>query len=179
MPQLQIEFLHITQISPELDREIDALDHLAFSADENDDPEFNAIEWSAQEWMALGRLDGQLVSQLCLLKREILVGGEKVTVAGIGGVATHPQWQRQGLASQIMRATETFLRDEICVPFGLLVCAEQTQPVYARCGWQTVANALFFVQNDQRLPLYTCVMVLPLSGQPWPSGEIDLCGLPW
>ena len=181
MPQLQIEFLHTSQISPALDREIDALDHLAFASDHDGppDPDFDSIEWSAQEWMALGRLDGQLVSQLCLLKREILVGGERVWVAGIGGVATHPQRQRKGLASQLMRATETFMRDEIRVPFGLLVCAEVTRPFYKSLGWKLVANSLTFVQNEQRLPLYTCVMALPLSGQPWPAGEIDLCGLPW
>jgi GNAT superfamily N-acetyltransferase len=175
MSPLTIEFIRQDQLSAELDQEIDALDHLAFPGEDHD----LGIEWALQEWMALGFLDGKLVTQLCLLKREILIGGGEAWVAGVGGVATHPGWQRRGLASTLLRAAETFMRDEIRAPFGLLVCADETQPVYQRCGWRTVAKSLNFTQNGQSLPLHTCVMILSLAEQAWPPGEIDLCGLPW
>jgi predicted acetyltransferase len=179
MTDLQMSFLPVAEITPELDRRIEALDHLAFSGEAHTDPEFASIEWGSPDWMSLGFMNEELVTQFSLLKREILVGGQPVSVAGVGGVATHPQWLRRGLASTLLRAAESFMRDEIRVPFGLLICADETQPVYARCGWRTVAKSLLFVQNNLRRRLETCVMILPLADQPWPGGEIDLCGLPW
>jgi nodulation protein A len=182
MTGLSIRILSVKDSTPELDHRIDTLDHLAFSGSDdagNPDPEFDSIEWSSPDWLVLGFVESELVSQLCLHKREITVGATQVRVAGVGGVATHPNWQRRGLASQLLRSAETFMRDEMLVPFGLLVCADTTQPVYAHCGWQTVAQALLFVQDGQRRTLETCVMILPLAGQPWPAGEINLLGLPW
>lgn len=179
MTTLEIRFLPVDQVSPELDRAIDTLDHLAFAGEQDDDPKFASIEWGSPDWMVLGFLDGELVSQLCLHKREIAVGAERVWVAGVGGVATHPNWLRRGFASQALRASETFMRETLKVPFGLLVCADETQPVYARCGWQTVARALTFIQDEKPRSLETCVMILPLSNQAWPAGEINLLGLPW
>jgi GNAT superfamily N-acetyltransferase len=175
MNQLKIEFIPETQVPPELNQHIDALDHLAFSG-EDGDPD---VQWAAHDWMALGWLDGELVSQLCLLKREIRIGTGRVWIAGVGGVATHPQRQKQGLASQLMRASETFMRDEIRVPFGLLVCADETRPFYEKNDWKFVADEVIFIQNDEQKKLKTCVMILLLSDQSWPPGKIDLCGLPW
>jgi nodulation protein A len=179
--RLRIEFIPETQVAPELNLRIDALDHLAFSNpdQEHDDPELKSIEWSSHDWMALGWMNDELASQLCLLKRKILVGEENVWVAGVGGVATHPRWQKQGFASQLMRATEMYLCNEIRVPFGLLVCADETRPFYEGNGWKPVANELEFVQNNKTRTLKTCVMILPLSDQPWPPGKINLRGLPW
>jgi GNAT superfamily N-acetyltransferase len=179
MTNLDIRFLPVDQVSPELDRAINTLDHLAFAGEQDDDPEFASIEWGSPDWMVLGLQDGELLSQLCLHKREIAVGVERVWVAGVGGVATHPDWQKRGFAGQVLRASETFMRETLQVPFGLLVCADETQPVYARCGWQTVARKLIFIQDEKPRRLETCVMILPLSNQVWPFGEINLLGLPW
>lgn len=179
MTDLQMRFLPVAEITPELDQRIEALDHLAFSGEAHTDPEFASIEWGSPDWMSLGFLDGELVSQLCLHKREITVGAQRLWVAGVGGVATHPNWQKRGFAAQVLRATETFMREHLEVPFGLLVCADETQPVYARCGWQTVAQALIFVQDGKPRSLETCIMILALTSQPWPDGEINLLGLPW
>ena len=183
MTDLHISFLSSIEITPELGEQIDNLDRLAFS-DEDHTDEFDSIAWATNEWMALGCLDdgttpNVLATQLCLLKREILVGGEPVRVAGVGGVATRPEWQRHGLASQLLRAAETFMREEILAPFGLLICADERQHFYANCGWQSVAQTLNFSQDGRQRALKTCVMVLPLADQLWPTGEIDLRGLPW
>ena len=72
-----------------------------------------------------------------------------------------------------------FMRDTIQVPFGLLICAEETRPFYPRSRWQAAADALYFTQEQTRRMLKTCVMIVPLTDQLWPAGEIDLCGLPW
>lgn len=179
MMVVQIKFLKGKEILPELDRKIEEIDQLAFADEDRDDPDLKGIEWSASQWMALAFINNQLVSQLGMLKREILVGKSVIPVVGVGGVATHPQWQKRGLASQLLKASESFMRDRFKLPFGLLVCAGETQPLYAGCGWQPVAQSLKFIQEGQRRTINTVVMVLLLSTQPWPPGEIDLCGLPW
>ena len=180
MNPLQIKFLHVDQISAELNREIDSLDHLAFAGDDDhQDPEFSSIHWASPDWMALGFLHGELVTQLCLPKREIMVGSEKVWVAGIGGMATHPSHQHKGYGSALLGATEIFMRDEMRVPFGLLICADATRPFYELARWQFADNVLYFWQENQRRAMKTCVMSLSLEDRTWPSGEIDLCGSPW
>jgi GNAT superfamily N-acetyltransferase len=180
MTGLDIHFIPQTDLTPELQREFDELDHLAFGEMTGEDhPEFAGIQWAAADWMALGFLNGQLVTQLCIPKREITVGKEKIWVAGLGGMATHPDLQHQGLGSELLAATETFMRDTIRVPFGLLICADETSPFYEKSHWRVVGDFLYFIQDQQRRQLKTRVMVLSLMDRPWPAGEIDLCGVPW
>jgi GNAT superfamily N-acetyltransferase len=173
---LQVEFIRSSQVPPAIQENINRLDQLAF-AGENTGAEAN--EWAASDWMVLGRLGGEIVTQLGLLKREIRVGAVSIPVGGVGGVATLPAWQRRGLSSSLMGAAAQFMQVKFNVPFGLLVCADETRPFYAKLGWKKVATELWFTGNGKRQPLQTTVMILPLSKQEWPVGEIDLCGLPW
>ncbi|MBL8100966.1 MAG: GNAT family N-acetyltransferase [Anaerolineales bacterium] len=180
MTGLRVRFIRHQEISPELRIEIEELDHLAFAGDGIDnDPEFANIRWATPDWMALGFLHEELVTQLCMPKREIMVGVEKIWVAGIGGMATHPKHHHKGYGSALLAATEPFIRDEIQVPFGLLICANTTRPFYERARWQHAANMLYYRQDDQRRELHTSVMTLQLQNQTWPAGKIDLCGAPW
>ena len=180
MMDIQIRFIPHAEISPELRVEVETLDQLAF-ADENDvdDPEFASIQWATPDWMALGFVQDRLVTQLCLPEREILVGREKLRVVGIGGMATHPEFQHKGLGSALLAKIETFMRSERHVPFGLLICANATRPFYERANWNFVNDALYYWQENERHVLQTAVMVLPLEDHIWPTGEIDLCGSPW
>jgi aminoglycoside 2'-N-acetyltransferase I len=171
---LHTRFLPVFGMAPELWQEVEVLDRMAFALQED-----TGIHWEEPEWMALGFLAGKLVSQICLHKREITVGEEHVWVGGVGGVATHPDWLRHGFATQVLHATEAWMREELKVPFGLLVCADATSPVYAKSGWQRVADGLFHRQGEVRRWMESCVMVLPVSGGQWLPGTIDLCGLPW
>ena len=180
MTDLQIKILPVSEISSELNRQIDLLDHLAFADDDIDnDPEFSSIIWASPDWMALGFLNGELVTQLCMPKREIMAGSEKVWVTGVGGMATNPKHQHKGYGSVLLKAAETFMRDELQVPFGLLVCADETQPFYKLARWQYVADSLIYQQDNQRKRLHTSVLILQLENHTWPTGEIDLCGSPW
>lgn len=180
MKELQIRFIPQADITPALHREIDELDRLAFSDEHPDaDPEFSTIQWATPDWMGLGFLQGMIVTQLCLPKREILVDDEKVRVAGVGGMATHPDFQHQGLGSALLKSTEIFMRADLWMPFGLLICADETRPFYERSRWQFASDFLYYNQQSQRRLLKTCVMILQLTDRVWPAGEIDLCGLPW
>ncbi len=180
MPNLHFRFISKADITPGLDHEIHKLDKLAFADDDIDnDPDFAGIQWASPDWMVLGDLNGELVTQLGVPKREILVGSQKFWTAGIGGMATHPGYWHKGYGTALLRATESFMRDELQVPFGLLICSGETQPFYQLSRWQRVADILYFTQDNVQRPLPACVMILQLTDQPWLTGEIDLCGLPW
>jgi len=178
MTNLDIRFIPFPEMTPALQNQFDLLDHLAFN-DIEDDPELSAVQWAEPGWMAMGFLNGKVVTQLCIPKREITVGVDQVWVAGIGGMSTHPDFQHQGLGSALLAQTATFMREAIQVPFGLLICEEKTRPFYELSSWQFVADFLYFRQEHQRRILNTGVMALPLSDRTWPKGEIDLRGLPW
>jgi predicted N-acetyltransferase YhbS len=171
----EIEIFQTSHVPPATQEIINRLDHLAFAGETDE----GINEWADSDWMVLGRVTGEIVAQLGLLKRDILVGGARLTVGGVGGVATLPAWQRRGLGSALMRAAAQFLQSKLIVPFGLLVCADETQPFYARLGWEKVATELWVTQVKKSRPLQTAVMILPLADQEWPQGRIDLCGLPW
>jgi GNAT superfamily N-acetyltransferase len=180
MNELDIRFVpQDSKLYPELTQRIDALDRLAFAGQA--DPEgAEGIEWASDgEYTELGFIDGQLVSQLFLLKREIRVGRQQTLVAGVGGVATHPNVQRRGLGLQLMNAATPFMRDIMDVPFGLLVCAPETQPFYVKAGWVFVAPELVYTQGGHDRTLPASVMIIKLKDQDWPAGRIHLCGAPW
>ena len=139
----------------------------------------NDIEWSNSDWHLLGKIDGRVVSDVGVLVRDVLVGQQIVRLGGVGGVATRPVFQRRGFAGQLMQAANVFMRDQLDLPFGLLVCGSERIPYYAQFGWQAVAAPLFIHQHGARVPFDAPVMIISLSGEAWPDGEIDLQGKPW
>lgn len=100
-------------------------------------------------------------------------------MVGIGGVATHPNYQKRGFASMLLQVVDKIMREKMNSSFALLICADERRPFYARNGWKHIADELFFTQEGQHRLLKTCVMILSLIEQNWLAGEIDLCGLPW
>src|SRR5512138_3202134 len=50
-------------------------------------------EWSRGEWQVVVWEGETWVSTLVLHKKIVTVGGESVTVGGVGGVMTLPEWQ--------------------------------------------------------------------------------------
>jgi GNAT superfamily N-acetyltransferase len=129
--------------------------------------------------MGVGRLEDHLIVQLGCLQRKIRVAGTPIRVVGIGGVATHPDFQQRGYASQLMNATAEFIHQELQTPFGLLICDGRPCQLYQKLGWLRVADHLIYQQNGLRLKLNATVMVLQLRDRLFPAGEIDLCGVPW
>lgn len=178
--ELHINILPNSQISAEMEKLIDHLDHVAYSTVKlPEDPQYSQITWSDHDWMVLGFIKGELVSQLCLLKRKILVGQESILVAGLGGLATYPQFRRRGYAAQLLNEAEIFMGKVIRAQFGLLICDPVLQTYYAACGWINAAQSIQYLQDGQNRTLDTSVMILPLTDQVWPQGNIDVCGSPW
>ena len=142
----------------------------------------HSFVWTPTEWIQWAFEDDTPVSVLHVLTRTVRVGEVSIPVGGIAGVMTPPAMQGKGYASANMRHAADFLREEVGVTFGLLGCMEHNVPFYARLGWQPSAAEFIFDQPDAsglRFPWRDVPMILPLTDDPWPEGDIDLCGLPW
>ena len=178
-PLLEISIRPSNSLTEEEAREVEILDKLAFfeeGGDDNDD----GIQWIEEsDWDILGCVDGKLVSLVILSKHIIRVGSQSLTIAGVGGVATHPDWRRQGFARRLLKAAEDLMRSEGCYDFGMLFCDPKMIPYYSNCGYTQIHNPLFIMQRGQRVAFDDNEMVLSISGKPWPEGVVDIPGSPW
>ncbi len=130
------------------------------------------------ELVFVARVDGALAAVVAVVRRTVTVGAEEVEVGMIGGVATGSDHRGSGMASSLMRAAHELLSSE-AVAFGLLQCKPNRVSFYESLGWQLRDEPMFYLQPDgsrhlnQELP-----MVLLIGTKHWPSGEIDINGLP-
>lgn len=175
-----IEIKPVFQLSQLENAQTDEVGGQAFY---NPDPtpvsEMEGIEWSNAEFFVLGALDGRIVSQIGLLRREVRVGEQVIPVGGVGGVATHPEFQRRGYAGLLLDAAARFMRDEMDVSFGMLVCSPQREPYYRKFNWQPVRDRVVFDTPTGQRAWHEVTMILPLTGETWPRGLVDMCGHPW
>jgi predicted N-acetyltransferase YhbS len=138
-------------------------------------------EWASSEWVVMVREDGQIVCLVEIVGRRIQVADRPLQVGGIANLVTRNGWRRRGLASAVMYRAMDFIRDELEADFGLLVCEKALIPFYERLGWHLVADPVFVEQSQGRIVLPHTTMVFSCgdAAVKWPSGTIDLCGLPW
>ncbi len=126
------------------------------------------------------RDQGAIVAVTGLIRREVVVGGVPVLVAGIGGVATEESHRNRGYASSLVTAAMDFARAELGLPFGLLQCRPELVGFYQARGWCEINEPILCLQLDAktyRLPEQPTVM--RLAEISWPTGAIDVNGLPW
>jgi len=143
-------------------------------SDDND-----GLQWATDDWHVMVRLDRQVASRVGIVERMGTVNGQPVKLGGIGGVATLPAYRRRGLAHAAMAKAAEFMRNELKVEFGLLICGTKMILYYGRSGWQVVQGPMLFEQPKGMVTYTDTIMILPCTKNDWPSGIIDLCGLPW
>ncbi len=177
---MRIDIRPVDQVTPQEWAQIDEISRLTFGA-EPGEPEtvLSEMEWGPVDWQMMGWEGEGMVSGVCLLAREIRVGGKPLRVGGVGGVMTHPAHQRKGYAAQLLARGHQFLREEAGVAHSLLVCAEKRVAYYAKSGYQLMTAPMLVAYKGGRVHLPGPVMVACLAGEPWPQGEVDLQGNPW
>jgi len=138
-------------------------------------------EWAEDDWLILVKRDGQIITHVGIVERIGAVNGQPVRLGGIGGVATRVEYRGRGLAQMAMEKAAVFMRDELRVEFGLLICGQPRVPYYSKLGWQSVPGPMRFDQPQGKVTFddSTKIMVLPCVKKDWPPGVIDLCGVPW
>ena len=138
-----------------------------------------ADRWAEADFYVVLSLEEQLAGRLAILDRQVSVGGAMVRVGGIGGVATKPQFRHRDVASAMLSRAAEFMKNELGVEFGLLLCRHEVSPVYAKLGWFRVVGPTTFSRNGVVAAYEHDTMILPLAGKAWPPGLIDMLGLPW
>jgi hypothetical protein len=113
------------------------------------------------------------------LAREVRVGGHPVAAACVGGVLVRRSCRGRGLvrvvSAGVVAAAKAAGRTQ-----AVLLCRPQLQALWAHLGWEEIRAQVTYTGPDgrsRRWPLVT--MTRPLAGKPWPSGPVDLAGLPF
>jgi GNAT superfamily N-acetyltransferase len=127
--------------------------------------------------------NGEIISHLDFEIRQINVGAESILIAGIGEVATHPKFHKRGLGRLLMSELNKALRTTTPVDFGYLQCRQAVLGFYTQVGWYIVNNKVQYIDPDtDKLTLGDSnSLILPAccSIDKWPTGLIDLQGMPW
>lgn len=128
--------------------------------------------------------DGAMVAHLDFERRVIGVGDTDILVAGIGEVATHPDWQGTGVGRRMVGALRAILRTSHPVPFGYLNCLEAVAGFYTSVGFHPSDRRVHEIDRETGQPgeFDGRCMVLPACApiELFPAeGLIDLRGLPW
>ena len=137
------------------------------------------LTWAAPDYYAIAETENELIGRLGIFDREIEVGRRRMRVGGIGGVITKPEWRFRGIAHDLLTNASAFMRDELGVDFALLLCRREVAPVYAKLGWFRVNGPTRFRQPSRITAYPRDTMILRFTGEEWPAGTIDMCGLPW
>ena len=136
------------------------------------------LRWRPKDLHFIMEVDGALVSHVGVVKHSVAVDGQPVTVGGVGGVVTLPEWQRHGYASELMQHTADFFnRWEI--EAGLLFCFRRRVPFYESLGWKVVGYPVTIQQPEVEISSPLEVMVLPIGEFIWPDGAVNLNSFPW
>ncbi len=140
----------------------------------------HGIEWAHAQRRVLLYLDDILRAVAGIHEREVLCDGQKLRVAGIGGVMTEPEFQGQGHGKQVMLHVMELLRTEAQCAFSLLFCEDHNVGFYGKLGWTLFEGDMVVEQHGTTGPFsFRNVMVLPLAGPIPVVRKLDLCGLPW
>ena len=81
-------------------------------------------------WLA--EVDGRIVGHASVVPRWIEADGHLLPTGYVEAVATHPSWQRRGIASRLLVPVGTRIRDA----FDLGVLSTGVPAVYASAGWE-------------------------------------------
>ena len=174
--------------APQERQDVGALMAMAFGREAQPDLPAHRLTWTPPDpnsdwWLQVHEAD-RLVSFLLIIRRTILVNGDPTPVAGVRGLATHPDYRRRGYGSVAMQRATEFVWQELRPQLALLLSSEMAVPFYRKLGWQVLTGPVFCEQPGrtanytEEFPQCPAMVVMP-DGSPAPSGPVDLCGLPW
>ncbi|MEH6701353.1 GNAT family N-acetyltransferase [Parasphingorhabdus sp.] len=160
--------------------EIAAMRELIYPPEKLMDTPMHGLEWAQPQRRVLLYVEDSVRAVAGIHEREILCDGEKLHVAGVGGVMTDPEFQGGGFGKQVMHRLVTLLRTEARCAFGLLFCEDHNVEFYRKLGWTLFDGDMVAEQRGKSGPFsFPNVMVLPLGESANAIGNLDLCGPPW
>jgi GNAT superfamily N-acetyltransferase len=141
-------------------------------------------QWAEGDYRVLAWHDDMWGGIVEVLRREILVGGQRVKVGGVGGVMTLPHMRGRGLAKAAMRRTADFICGELDAAAGMLYCLDEMVPFYAALGWQVLNRPITYQQGGETHMFEMQdtgdnAMILPCGDFVFPAGEVNIQGSLW
>jgi len=110
--------------------------------------QFRYIGWTSQDMITqddrygslpfgyvLGYIGTNLVGVINLLKRTIIYHKKQLLLGGFGGVCTHKEYQRQGIATTLLRSGMDCLKKEMCDVAFLCTDLDTLAPLYEQVGF--------------------------------------------
>ncbi len=90
--------------------------------------------WRDAEGIRIALDEGTIVSTVRVFIRKMYLHGEPIPVGGIGEVSTRPEYQRRGLATQLLKDAIRFMEDREIAMSSL----HGSQRIYSIEGWRKV-----------------------------------------
>ncbi len=137
--------------------------------------------WATPAWSAMVKADQRVVAHVGIIYRVVQVGQIRVPVGGIGGVMTLSEWRGRGYARAMLAEATAFIATQLWAPFALVICPSADAGFYAHLGWSVAKGPVTCEQPGGPVLLaHEVAMFLPCQGDAaWPSGSLDLRGIPW
>lgn len=169
------------KFSSELDAaEQEQLDALIRTAFPDDDEEWwDECDEEAPTLHFFGKMNKRIVSIVSLMEREISINGQMIIVGGIGGVATLPEWRKQGIAGDLMKLATSAILNEPRFKFGMLFCDAKLNGYYSRFGYEVIPNRIMLTYKGIRKPSDETTMVLKKTDEEFPVGVVELQDASW
>ena len=118
----------------ELEKWLDHVTHVFSGGRQYFSNHWHNDPWRDPEGIRIAVDDGTIVSTVRVFIRKMFLHGEPVTVGGIGEVSTRPEYQRRGLATQLLKDSIQFMESRDIVMSSL----HGSQRIYSVEGWEKV-----------------------------------------
>ena len=118
----------------ELEKWLDHVTHVFSGGRQYFSNHWHNDPWRDPEGIQIAVDNGTIVSTVRVFIRKMFLHGEPVTVGGIGEVSTRPEYQRRGLATQLLKDSIRFMESRDIVMSSL----HGSQRIYSVEGWEKV-----------------------------------------
>lgn len=120
--------------SDELEAWLDHVTHVFSGSRQYFSNHWHNDPWRDVEGIRVAVDDGTIVSTVRVFIRQMYFHGEPVSVGGIGEVSTRPEYQKRGLATQLLKDSIQFMENR-----GIAISMlHGSQRIYSVEGWESV-----------------------------------------
>jgi GNAT superfamily N-acetyltransferase len=128
--------------------------------------------------------EDKIIAHLGFAKRDIRVGEQEVLIAGVGAVATYPNFQGKGVGKKLFAELRKILLTQLPVDFAFLECREAVIGFYEKAGFTLHRQTVYCFHPGKQEWIYDegAKMIMPVRKplEEWnANGLIDLHGMPW
>lgn len=181
-----IDYLIITdeQLTNELENRLRRLFNSEYQTDYGEWIRKNPYGYASFDLRVLAISENRVVGHAGCQKRQILVNGTQVTIAGTGGILVDKAYRNLGIARQLLQHLQKASAFQLGTAFGYLGCREAVVPFYEACGYvridaeeQSLNRLTRQPEVSKGTPIMICAGLHQVSE--FPNGIIDLQGVPW